>query len=188
MLAAGLALLGVLATLLVTVRRGDKEARVAREDAYRDAARTVVVELLVAANEFQRYGLVLSDPAQWAALGYDRSSAIAESTEQAMKALHQRLATASLLLTDEELQLDLESLEAATQRAAALVHNTVDSFWAGKRPSSLRDADETWRSYAAASDQLRGDALRLLRPMIRSDGTLAERRARQVTSRPFRRY
>ncbi len=171
-IAAGIALVGVLVTLAVTTSRGRREALIAREDAYRQSARAVVVDLLVAANEFQRHGRVMSSAQGWVGLSYEHATEFADSTEASMKALDQKLSTATLMLTDEKLQQDLVDLESRFERVAYIVHETIDAFWGARQPNGVDDVDRSWAEYSRACFKLRDDSARLLRPTIRSGRAL----------------
>ena len=177
LLAAGIALIGVMLTLFITTVRGRAEVRLAREDAYRGEARTVLAVLLTTAKEFQRNGLVMSRFSRWAVLGYERATTVADSTEAAMKDMQQQLVIASLLLTDDALQRELDRLTDCTDRVAEVIHESVDSFWEARAPSELvGEADKRWEEFATACVDLQCAGLRLLRPTIRVPRAQGHRR------------
>jgi hypothetical protein len=178
LLAAGIALTGVMLTLFITTVRGRAEVLLAREDAYRGEARAALAKLLTTAKEFQRNGLVMSKPSKWAVLGYERATTVADRTEAAMKEMQQQLVIAALLLTDNALQRDLDTLSGCTDRVAEVIHESVDSFWEARVPSELvGEADARWEEYATACAGLQCSGLRLLRPTVRVPRSRADRRA-----------
>jgi hypothetical protein len=95
-----------------------------------------------------------------------------------MERVQERLVTAALLLTDQPLQEALERLESAANRAAAVIHETVDSFWESRTPRSfISERKERWKEFAAAREELRSLGLSLLRPSIRDTAKSRRRRS-----------
>jgi hypothetical protein len=141
---------------------------VAREDSYRAEARVELAKLLAAAEEFYRHGLAITDTETWVHSGVERATTLADNTERSMQIVQERLATASLLLTDQPLQEALARLQNAANRAAAVIHETVDSFWESRMPRSfISERRERWKEFAAAREELHSLGLSLLRPSIR---------------------
>lgn len=166
--AAAIALVGVVLTLLVTSFRDRRLKQLEREDAYRAEVRSSLASLLTTAKNFERYGRVMGDPARWVLSGYEQATTLADSTERTMSELQQRLVTSLLLNIDTTLQHDLEVLMKQVDRVSEVVHEANDAFWEARRPSEvILEASARWDDFGDACEQLMEDGRRLLMPTHR---------------------
>lgn len=169
LIAALIALAGVVATLLINGRQDRTHDRNSREDEYRKDARAAVSAVLTAAAEFQRHGRVLSEQWRWIRMGEPRATKLSDATELAMKDLQQKLIAASVLASEPELQRALDRVQGALDEAASVVHEAVNTFWEGT-PSEISSAtrEKAWMQYAECCGSLAAVTLTLLSPTVKS--------------------
>jgi hypothetical protein len=168
--AAIIALVGVLTTVAVSERRARRDSRLVREDAYRIAMRSVLADLLVAAHAYERCARLLSDPTRWLAEGQDRvldySKQAAESLDRAERAL----VVAELSVIDVDLQKLLVELRTSVEKVDELTQEILTSFWERRRPLPLvNERASRLQRYNSACLQLQRAALQALRPTVRDD-------------------
>lgn len=168
LIAAVIALLGVLVTLAVTTTRERRKDALAREDAYRSTARAAVADVLAAATRLIRYGQVMSDQSRWAELSYAMATESMERADEAMKELQQHLVTSRLLIVEDELVATLDKLHEAFDECAAAIHDAVDAFWTGSpSPHSEDTVTARWQQFSDEAATLMATATEHLRPTIK---------------------
>lgn len=166
---ASIALVGVLFGLIVTGARARRESRLGREDQLRNDQRQAIAQLLATAKSYQRLGEMLSEPARWAESGYERATALADSTDEAMSQFQQHLVTARLLIDESPLVNDLDAVLDANHAVAAVIHEAVNSFWEKRPPGAVvSEREARWEAFADAMANLQAHAIAQLRPTIRS--------------------
>ena len=166
--AAIIALVGVLATVTVGERRARRESRTSREDAYRINARSKLVDLIVAVHTYERCGLALSNPSDWLVAGQDRVHELSQQAAEAMANLERALVNAELTVVDMDIQACLKDLRAITKSVDEVVQEVVVSFWERRRPSAtVKQRENRWEEYRAASLRLQSEALEKLKPTVR---------------------
>lgn len=170
LLAAGIALFGVLVTVRATTRRELERARLDREDRYRQDARAGIAVVLTGATLFSRYGQVMSVQWRWVRLGFVRSTEMATATENAMRDLNASLEHARLLVRDEAIAASLEDLVESFSDAASQIHSAIDAFWDGG-PAVLSEDDvpDVWQRFHNVCAELRNVAGVTLSPTVRAE-------------------
>lgn len=169
LIAALIALFGALITLLVSGRRAAQESRVRREDDYRAAARTAVATTLLAARVFYRQGYPMCNPQYFILLGYEGATRLRDHADDAMSSMDQALISARLLALDENLQVKIDNLAEAFNKAAAAVHEASDAFWERRRPGVVWEQREArWSDFLTASADLQIAATSTLAPTVRT--------------------
>lgn len=169
LVAALIALLGVLVTLVVSEARTRRESTNRREDEYREDVRAAIASVLISARNYERQSHAFSDPTMFIGLGFEGAKGLRDATDTAMRELSQSLVVAQLLSIDETLTAQLEGLLEEFDRTASLVHEAMESFW-GIAPS----ADDFWDrrsqcfdAFDNACQRLLDEALTVLAPTVR---------------------
>ena len=181
LLAALVALTGVLITLFVAGRRSERDSKIRREDEYRSAVRAAVVSVLSAARTFYQEGGELADPRRFIHLGYEGATELRNRADQAISTLSTTLIEARLLALDRELQKALDDVVGDFEAAARVVHEGVDAFWEGRPPLPFwHERQARWQSLAGSCARLQEIASRVLAPTVRTD---QRQRLREGTSR-----
>jgi hypothetical protein len=182
LLAAGVALIGVLITLFITGRRDqaryrsqreddearyrsqreDDEARYRsqREDEYRRDQRITIADIAVSGQDFRREcGALVNRDAHW--------REHRDSAEAAMAGLLNKLTVAKLLVHDLILQGALDGLYTAWEAVAAAV-DSVDNTLSQKldRQEAVESLEQTLLRFDSEADALYTVALKRLKPTV----------------------
>lgn len=163
LLAALVALFGVLVTLIVNVRRDHDRYRKERDDDYRRDQRAAIASIVVAGHNFRRECTALLNSDQW----YDHR----ESADAATAALLNELTVAKLLVYDNNLQDALDGVFKAWDD----VCESVDRLEGERlnRATDPRNAvaslSESLRHFDHEADALHTITLKKLRPSVVPD-------------------
>lgn len=137
--ASGISLVGVAFTLLFTIHNARRQLNLQRRDSQFNDIRKVVADLLVSSEDFLRYAHVITNPSSYDKLGAARTSELAHDIEQTMRAFRRDLARSAITIDDSDIRLQCQVLSEAFDRVAEVVHDSIDSFWAARRPSNSED-------------------------------------------------
>lgn len=150
-IAAGIALVGVLCSMLYVAARERKLLDLTRRDAYRTEARSAVAGVLRTAADYQRTGRIVSDTLRWVSMDYESASELARATEAAMAKLGHDITATSMLVSEPDLQAAIGSLDEAFDNTAAAIHASVDAFWGiGGHPLSVAQRERFWNDFDSA--------------------------------------
>jgi hypothetical protein len=164
LLAALVALSGVLVTLIVNVRRDRIRYRNEREDNYRHDQRNAIAAIVVAGHGFRRECASLVDFDQW--------QARREAADTAMAGLLNELTVAKLLVHDISLQGALDGVF----KAWDVVCEAVDKLEIARvgekaaRGEAVESLEDSLREFDQQSNILHSVTLKTLKPTIVKDG------------------
>lgn len=169
LIAALVALVGVMLSLYVTGRREDLRRREQARDDYNREQRTAIAAVATAAHELGRTAAAFGDVKRLRSEGYESATGMRDAVQAAAGELLNALTVASLLIHDTQLQGRLdEVLEAfpSVQDAALAVYNAYRDDATGDLLAVDAVLEHSWPRFDQAVVALHQDALRLLAPAI----------------------
>lgn len=159
LIAALVALVGVLITLIVNVRKDQERYRIQREDDYRHDQRTAIAAVAVAGHNVLRECGALETSDNW----NDQRAA----TDDAMAALLNELTVTRLLIHDETLQKLLDSVFNAWDAIDRAMGDIKDSLFNQlSRQNAVESLREALDKYDIAASKLYTVALDKLKPTV----------------------
>lgn len=165
-IAAVIAFVGVLLTIVVLNVREARREGWGRRNAYRVAASEVVSRLMSEAFTFERAGRVASEEWKWLSLGSVEGSSVARDAEQSMARMVQTLEEGHRIASEKDLVEAVDRLERAFHAAAGAVHAATGRVsGAGLDDGQL---DRVWAEYCNARDALGDTASRVLRAKVKA--------------------
>lgn len=99
----------------------------------------MVADVLCTAEDFRRDAVVLSVPTAFARMGYEEATRIRNTAEESMRKLRGRLISARLLIRDAALRQAIAEVATGFDEVAAVVHESVNSFWEKRSPGPVLD-------------------------------------------------
>jgi hypothetical protein len=169
LIAALVALSGVMLSLYVTGRREELRRSEQARDDYNREQRTAVAAVATAAHELGRAAAVFGDVERLRSEGYESATGMRDAVHDAAGELLNALTVANLLIHDSHLQARLdEVLEAfpSVQDAALVVFRAYRDDPNGDLLSVAAALERCWPRFDKAVVDLHEDALRLLAPAI----------------------
>jgi hypothetical protein len=170
LLAALIALAGVLITLRFSSQRDQKRFRLQREDDYRREQRQTVALIATAAQALRDSGGSYTEPTTWSNGDYFQLTRIKNEVNSALANLLNQLTVARLLVHDEALQTALDGLFHAYSDVNIFLRSMVIGS-SHTRTQAVNDVDEMWSMFDKAADSLQYVALTRLRPTVVSEGS-----------------
>lgn len=170
LLAASMALLGALITLLVNARRDSKRYQLQREDDYRREQRQALASVMATAHVYRRNTSRLAAPDRWSNGGRAGFLALREQAHEGATDLLNALSIARLVVHGPALQDALDQLFVWLTESRARGDALADAYETGasqvvkdERSASL---DAAWTDFSNAVGILQSLALDELRPTI----------------------
>lgn len=160
LVAALVALLGVLVTLAINVRRDQVRYRYEREDSYRHDQRTAIAATVVAGHNFRRECAAL--------INFDQWHARRKSADMATGALLNELTVAKLLVHDASLQEALDGVFKAWDTVCEAVDGLerIRFSHEAERQEAVESLEDSLREFDRQSDILHTVTLEALKPTI----------------------
>jgi hypothetical protein len=160
LIAALIALSGVLITLLINVRRDQERYRSEREDAYRRDQRSAIAAIAVAGHNFRRECTALLNDDEW--------HAHRESADTATATLLNELTVAKLLVYDADLQEGLDGVFDAWDGVCAAINRLEVERLNRKsaRDDAVKSLNDKLEEFDNQSDFLHTITLKRLRPTV----------------------
>jgi hypothetical protein len=154
------ALLGVLVTLAVNVRRDQVRYRNEREDSYRHDQRTAIAAIAVAGHNFRRECAAL--------INFDQWHARRQSADVATGALLNELTVAKLLVYGASLQEALDGVFKAWDTVCEAVDNLESVRFSpeAERQEAVESLEDSLREFDRLSDILHTVTLNTLKPTV----------------------
>jgi hypothetical protein len=163
-MAALVALLGVLVTLLVNVRRDHARYRSEREDDYTRDQRAAIAAIVVAGHNFRRECTALINADQW--------RTHRESADAAMAALLNELTIAKLLVYDPALQEALDGVFKAWDTVCEAVDKLEAAHLSREvtRDEAIESLKDSLHEFDRHADILHTMTLKALKPTVVKNG------------------
>jgi hypothetical protein len=165
LIAALIALSGVLATLIVNVRRDEARYKIQREDEYRNSQRTAIVSVCVSAFTFRREYEALANPDLWDR-DYRRARSLTAADNVATTFLNE-LTIAKFALEDPVLHGALDDMYRGWESVLTHVDRAEEAFMtqALERREAVESIREGLRQFDATLGILQTVALQRLKPI-----------------------
>lgn len=160
LIAALIALSGVLITLIVNLRHNQERYQSEREDAYRRDQRTAIAAIAVAGHNFRRECTALANDDEW--------HSHRESADAATAALLNELTVAKLLVYDADLQEALDGVFDAWDGVCAAINRLEAERLNRKsaRDDAVKFLNDSLKEFDSQSDSLHTITLKRLRPTV----------------------